>query len=181
MSFSQARIRNKKHGFAPVRRSERMNKHPVKRHLCRMKSLKEHGKKIGADLFTHDDKQYLVTVCYKSNFWELYQLIETKSSAMSKKLKSHLARYSIPKQSVTDNGPQFTSSEFKSFAKKWAIEHTTTSPHHSKANGKVESAVKTAKKMLRKTSVRRRSCTRLCSTSKTRQLKVFPVAQHSVS
>lgn len=30
--------------------------------------------------------------------------------------------------------------------------NTTTSPHHSKANGKVESAVKSAKRMLRKTS-----------------------------
>ena len=58
--------------------------------------------KIGADLFTHHDKQYLVTLCYKTNFWELYQLLDTKSSAVIKKLKSHLARYSIPKQLVTD-------------------------------------------------------------------------------
>ena len=108
--------------------------------------------KIGADLFTYHDKEYLVTVCYKSNFWELDPLTNTKSSTVIKKLKSHLARYGIPRQLVTDNGPQFTSSEFKSFTKKWGIEHTTTSPYHSKANGKVESAVKTAKRMLRKTS-----------------------------
>jgi len=69
-----------------------------------------------------------------------------------KKLKSHLVRYGIPKQLVTDNGPQLTSGEFKSFTKKWAIEHATTSSHHSNENGKVKSAVKTAKKMLRKTS-----------------------------
>ena len=108
--------------------------------------------KIGADLFTYHDKEYLVTVCYKSNFSELDPLTNTKSSTVIKKLKSHLARYGIPRQLVTDNGPQFTSSEFKSFTKKWGIEHTTTSPYHSKANGKVESAVKTAKRMLRKTS-----------------------------
>ena len=30
--------------------------------------------KIAADLFTHHDKEYLVTVCYKSNFWELDRL-----------------------------------------------------------------------------------------------------------
>lgn len=34
----------------------------------------------------------------------------------------------------------------------WGIEHTTASPHNSKANGKVESAVKVAKRMLRKTA-----------------------------
>lgn len=56
-----------------------------------------------------------------------------------------MARYSIPEQLVTDNGPQLTSSKFKSFTKTWGIEHTTSSLHHSKANGKVESAVKTAK------------------------------------
>ena len=87
-------------------------------------------------------------MCYKSNIWELDRLTDPKSSCVIKKLKSHMARYGM----VTDNGPQFTSAEFKSFTKKWGIEHTTTSPHHSKANRKVESAVKTAKAMLRKTS-----------------------------
>ena len=53
--------------------------------------------KIGADLFTYHDKEYLVTVCYKSDF--------TKPSTVIKKLKSHLARYGIPRQLVTDNGP----------------------------------------------------------------------------
>ena len=108
--------------------------------------------RIGADLFTHHHKEYLGTVSYKPNIWELDRLIDTKSSTVIKELKSHLARYDISKQLLTDNGPQFTSSEFKSFTKKWAIEHTTTSPRHSKANGKAESAVKTAKKMLCKTS-----------------------------
>lgn len=51
-----------------------------------------------------------------------------------------------------DDGPQFVSKEFHKFTKSWGIEHTTTSPHHSNANGKVESAVKVAKRMLRKTT-----------------------------
>ena len=108
--------------------------------------------KIGADLFTYNDKEYLVTVCYKSNFWELDPLTDTKSSTVIKRLKSHLARYGIPRQLVRDNGPQFTSREFRSFTKTWGIEHTNISPHHSQANGKVELAVKTAKRMLHKTS-----------------------------
>ena len=108
--------------------------------------------KIAADLFTYKGKEYLITVCYKSNFWELDRLNDTKSSTVVKKLKAHLARYGIPKQLVSDNGPQFVSNEFEKFMKSWGIEHTTTSPHHSKANGKVESAVKVAKRMLRKTT-----------------------------
>ena len=108
--------------------------------------------KIAADLFTYKNRDYLITVCYRSNFWELDRLYDTKSSTVIKKLKAHLARYGIPKQLVSDNGPQFDSNEFKKFTKSWGIEHTTTSPHHSKANGKVESAVKVAKRMLRKTT-----------------------------
>ena len=92
--------------------------------------------KIAADLFTYKDKEYLFTVCYKSNFCELDRLYDTKSSTVIKKLKAHLARYGIPKQLVSDNGPQFVSNEFKKFTKSWGIEHTTTSLHHSKANGK---------------------------------------------
>ena len=108
--------------------------------------------KIGCDLLSCRGKDYLITVCYKSNFWELDRLTDTKSTTVIKKLKAHLARYGIPRQLVSDNGPQFVSSEFHTFTKSWGIEHTTTSPHHSKANGKVESAVKVAKRMLRKTA-----------------------------
>ena len=63
--------------------------------------------KIATDLFTFKNKEYLVTVCYRSNFWEVDRLYNTKSSTVIKKLKAHLARYGIPKQLVTDNGPQF--------------------------------------------------------------------------
>lgn len=108
--------------------------------------------KIATDLFTFKNKEYLVTVCYRSNFWEVDRLYNTKSSTVIKKLKAHLARYGIPKQLVTDNGPQFVSDEFRKFTESWGIEHTTTSPHHSQANGKCEAAVKVAKRMLRKTT-----------------------------
>ena len=43
--------------------------------------------KIAADLFTHHDKEYLVTVCYKSDFWELDRLIDIKSSTVIKKVE----------------------------------------------------------------------------------------------
>ena len=108
--------------------------------------------KIACDLLSCRGKAYLVTVCYKSKFWEMDRLNDTKSTTIIKKLKAYLARYGIPRQLVSDNGPQFASSEFRTFTKSWGIERTTTSPHHSKANGKVESAVKVAKRMLRKTA-----------------------------
>ena len=57
---------------------------------------------------------------------------------------------------MSDNGPQFTSKEFATFAKTWDFEHLTSSPGNSKANGKAESGVKTAKRLLRK-SIRART------------------------
>ena len=67
-----------------------------------------------------------------------------------RKLKAHFARYGIPGQLVTDNGPQFALRDFLKFAKEWDFEHPTSSPHHSQSNGKAESAVKEANKLLRK-------------------------------
>ena len=69
---------------------------------------------------------------------------------MIKKLKTHFARYGCPNQVVSDNGPQFACDEFAKFAVEWDFDHTHSSPAHSKSNGKAESAVKTAKKLLRK-------------------------------
>ena len=67
-----------------------------------------------------------------------------------RKLKAHFARHGIPEQLVTDNGAQFTSRDFLKFSRDWDFEHLTSSPHHSQGNGKAESAVKEAKKILRK-------------------------------
>ena len=51
---------------------------------------------------------------------------------------------------ISDNGPQFASKEFADFAEKLDFEHLTSSPGDSKTNGKAESGVKTAKRLLHK-------------------------------
>ena len=87
-----------------------------------------------------------------SGFWELDRLHTTDASTVIKKLKKHFARHGSPCQLVSDNGSQFVSAEFQKLTKEWDIEHTVTSPYNSQANGKTEAAVKSAKKLLRKTS-----------------------------
>ena len=66
-------------------------------------------------------------------------------------MKAHFSRYGIPEQLVTDNGPQFVSLSFRHFTIKYDIQHTTSSPHHPRSNGKAESAVKAAKRILKET------------------------------
>ena len=105
--------------------------------------------RVGTDIFTLHDKDYLVTIdYYYSNYCEVDRLPDTKASTAILKLKSHFARHGIPDQVVSDNGPQFTSKEFATFAKTWDFEHLTSSPGNSKADGKAESGVKAAKGLL---------------------------------
>ena len=106
--------------------------------------------KMGVDLFSFDNKDFLLTVNYFSNYWEIAKLNNTLASTVVLKLKSHLARYGCPDQVISDNGPQFTSDTFQKFAGTWEFEHLTSSPGNPKANGKAESAVKTVKNHLRK-------------------------------
>ena len=106
--------------------------------------------KVATDIFEFKNKSFLITVDYYSNFWAVDKLPDTKARTVILKLKNHFTRYGCPDKVVSDNGPQFSCNEFATFARTWEFEHCTISPGNSKANGKVESAVKTAKRLLRK-------------------------------
>ena len=95
---------------------------------------------VGVDLFELNKKEYMITVDYYNNFWEIDRLTSTTSSTVVLKLKNHFARYGCPDRLISDNGPQFVSSEFRKFANDWDFEHRTSSPGNSKANSKVETA-----------------------------------------
>ena len=101
-----------------------------------------HGRtweKVGVDLFTLDNKDYLITVDYYSNYWEVDRLTNTKTATVILKLKNHFARYGCSDRVMSDNGPQFVVEEFLTFANDWGFEHRINSPGNSKANGKAES------------------------------------------
>ena len=90
--------------------------------------------RVGCDLFTWDSKEYLITVDYYSNFWEVDRLNSTTSQAVVNKLKAHFARYGSPSQIISDNGPQFTANAFIQFTTNWDIEHLCSSPGNSKTS-----------------------------------------------
>ena len=66
-------------------------------------------------------------------------------------MKPLFARYGIPDVIILDNGPQYSSREFKEFAEEYEFTHVTSSPYHLQGNGEVECVVKTVKKLLRDT------------------------------
>ena len=106
--------------------------------------------KVAIDIFTFRQSDYLVTVDYYSDFWELDLLPDTTSAAIINCLKGHFSRHSIPDTLISDNGPQLCSVEFSKFSQQWEFDHVTSSPYHSQSNGKAESAVKIAKGLVKK-------------------------------
>ena len=58
--------------------------------------------------------------------------------AVMERTTAIFARWGIPTQLVSDNGPQFTSEMFERFTRANNIKHMTTSPYHPATNGLAE-------------------------------------------
>ncbi|XP_067949645.1 uncharacterized protein [Watersipora subatra] len=91
-----------------------------------------------------------MAVDYTSDYWEHERISSQDTCDVITALKKIFVRWGIPVQVQSDNGPQFTSQQFVHFAKEWCFTHTTSSLHYPQSNGKVESAVKIAKRILRR-------------------------------
>ena len=105
---------------------------------------------MGVDLCELNGRTLLVIVDYFSNFLEVDRINKATTSGVTKVLKVMFSRYGVPDQVISDNGPQFASSEFTTFAQQWGFEHVTSSPRYPQSNGKAENAVKTVKMLFTK-------------------------------
>jgi hypothetical protein len=103
---------------------------------------------VAADLCEVNGQQYLVAIDYYSRYLEISFLPRITADVVISKLKNIFAHHGVPETLVTDNGRQFTSSEFQEFARQWGFHHVTTSPYYPQANGEAERAVREAKKIL---------------------------------
>ena len=70
---------------------------------------------MATDLFAFNGDNYIVAVDYYSNFLEVDLLRSTSSSPVIQSLKVIFARHGIPDVVVSDNGPQYSSDEFRKF------------------------------------------------------------------
>ncbi|CAB4026176.1 Transposon Ty3-G Gag-Pol poly [Paramuricea clavata] len=94
--------------------------------------------RISVDLFQLAGKNYLVMVDHYSDFIELDHLKNTTANSVIKVMKKNFARHGIPSECVSDNGPQFDSSEYRSFAREHGFTPVKSSPYYSQGNGKAE-------------------------------------------
>lgn len=134
---------------------ETCNEHKPNQQLEPMQSLPNPTKPwtiVSSDILTIDSKNYLVLVDHFSRYFEVELMESMTAECVIKLFKTQFARHGIPRLVISDNGSQFSSVEFKKFARKWDFMHRTSSPHHPRGNSHAESAVKIAKALLRKAS-----------------------------
>ena len=105
--------------------------------------------KVGVDICTIRQQDYLITVDYLSGYIECDRLPSKRVSDVIYCLKVQFARHGLPIQVCWDNNP-FNAVEFRRFAEKYDFQHITSSPHYPQANGRAEAAVKTIKKLFEK-------------------------------
>ena len=107
--------------------------------------------KLGIDLFLYGGQNFLVIVDYYSRWIEVLDVKSTTTAACVAKMKDVFASFVYPEEiiSVSNNDPQFASSEFRSFVESNWITHISSSPFLPKANGEAERAVQSAKRILR--------------------------------
>ena len=74
---------------------------------------------VSQDLFELKGVAYLITVDHYSDFYEIGRLPTVQSSGVIQSTKQHFSRHGIPHTLITDNGAQFTSDLFKTFAKNY--------------------------------------------------------------
>ena len=106
--------------------------------------------KVGTDLFFWKNTCYLLLIDYYSRYIELAKLANESSSEVINHTKSIFARHGIPQEVISDNGPQYSSLQYKNFATEYGFLHTTSSPRFPQSNGEAERAVQTVKSLLKK-------------------------------
>ncbi|XP_039757383.1 uncharacterized protein K02A2.6-like [Pararge aegeria] len=111
--------------------------------------------RLHADFADCGGKRYLIIVDAHSKWIEVVEMLKTTASVTINSLRSVFARFGLPCQLVTDNGPPFLSEEFKTYCLKNCIKHTTSAPYRPQGNGEAENAVKTVKKIIKRAKYER--------------------------
>ena len=99
----------------------------------------------------------MVAIDEYSRFSEVEILSSTSAKSVIPKLDAIFSRQGIPDVLKSDNGPPFTSLEFKKFAEYLDFQHRRITSCWPKANGEAERFMRTLGKAIRTATVERRS------------------------
>lgn len=96
-------------------------------------------------------KYFLILVDAHSKWPECIDMNQSITASQTiKALRAIFARFGLPRQIASDNGPSFTSQEFQKFLSNNGIEHLTSPVGHPSTNGQAENGVKLVKNGLKK-------------------------------
>ena len=90
---------------------------------------------VGTDLFELKGQHYLLVVDYFSRFPEVIKLASTTCIHVIVMFKAIFSCHGIPEIVRSDNGPQFSSSEFEQFVKSYGFRQVMSSPHYPWRSG----------------------------------------------
>ena len=106
---------------------------------------------LDADIASHAGGKYLVIVDGFSGWRQVEHLgLHSSTAKVISALLKVFRHVGVPVALWSDGGPEFTSYQFRDFLRKWGVLHHTSSPHYPRSNGRAESGVKAAKKLLRR-------------------------------
>ena len=94
-------------------------------------------------------KMFLLVVDAHSKWPEVCIMSTTTASKTVTVLQEIFARYGLPQQLVSDNGPQFVAKEFSLFMQLNGVKHIRCALYHPASNGAVERMVQTMKQSLK--------------------------------
>ena len=94
-------------------------------------------------------KMLFVVVDAHSKWPEVFPMVSTTASATIRVLRSLFASYGLPRQVVSDNGPQFASEEFRLFLGSNRVKHIKSLSYHPSTNGAAERFIRTLKRALK--------------------------------
>ena len=94
-------------------------------------------------------RMFIIIVDAHSKWPEVYEMSSTSTDSTIAILRHVFAAYGLPQQLVSDNGPQFASSEFAQFLKANGVKHIRCAPYHPSSNGLAERFVKTFKQAMK--------------------------------
>ena len=106
---------------------------------------------ISSDLFELDGEKYvLVADSFSKMPFVKYLGQNTSSRAVINFLEELFSVHGQCQILHSDNGPQYSSLEFKKFVEEWDIVHITSSPRYAQSNGFIEKMVGVVKNIIKK-------------------------------
>eukprot|EP00253_Pinus_taeda_P018140 PITA_18140 len=93
----------------------------------------------------------LVATDYVTKWVEAESLPKATEDSVIQFLFHFFVRYGLPREVITDGGPQFVGNKLAATLNNYHVQHNITTPYRSQANGQVESSNKVIESILTKT------------------------------